>query len=101
MTLKLTLLKRLDTFKVSSLHQPHDSAEMNHWVSSVFGSGEFVDRQTFQVNRRHLKARAFVIATGSDQLFHPPGLLAILQMKKSFPELPQSLAVIGGGPAAN
>jgi len=73
---QIDLLKRLDTFKVSSLHQPHDSAERfeSLGVEVIFGSGEFVDRQTFQVNRRHLKARAFVIATGLDQLFHQPGL---------------------------
>jgi pyruvate/2-oxoglutarate dehydrogenase complex dihydrolipoamide dehydrogenase (E3) component len=90
---------------VISTIQPHDSAERfeSLGVEVIFGSGEFVDGQTFQVNRRHLKARAFVIATGSRPAVPTiPGLLEAGYLTNeevfSLTELPQSLAVIGGGP---
>jgi len=75
MSLKLTLLKRLDTFKVSfynSTARPERFESLG--VEVIFGSGEFVDQHTFKVNGRHLKARA-VIATGSRPAVPPiPGL---------------------------
>ena len=90
---------------VISTIQPHDSAERfeSLGVEVIFGSGEFLDQQTFKLNGRHLKARAFVIATGSRPAVPPiPGLLEAGYLTNeevfSLTELPQSMAVIGGGP---
>lgn len=85
--------------------QPHDSPERftSLGVEVIFGTGQFVDRQTFQINHRQLKARNFVIATGSR-----PAIPAITGLQEAgyitneqvfnLTDRPQSLAVIGGGP---
>ena len=85
--------------------QPHDSPERfeSLGVEVIFGSGQFIDRQTFEVNNRQLKARAFACATGSRAKIPPiPGLKTAGYLTNeqvfSLPELPPSLAVIGGGP---
>lgn len=85
--------------------QPHDSPERfaGLGVEVIFGAGKFVDRHTFEVNGRTLKARAFVIATGSRPAVPAvPGLEAAGYLTNeqvfSLTERPDSLAVIGGGP---
>lgn len=85
--------------------QPNDSPERFRGlgVEVIFGSGQFADRQTFEVNGRRLKARAFVIATGSRPAIPPiPGLQEAGYLTNeqvfSLQQRPQSLAVIGGGP---
>jgi pyruvate/2-oxoglutarate dehydrogenase complex dihydrolipoamide dehydrogenase (E3) component len=85
--------------------QPHDSPERfeSLGVEVIFGSGQFVDRQTFEVNGRQLKARAFAIATGSRPKIPPvPGLEAAGYLTNeqvfSIKDRPPSLAIIGGGP---
>lgn len=90
---------------VISTIQPHDSPERfeSLGVEVIFGSGEFVDQQTFTVNGRRLRARAFVIATGSRPAVPPiPGLQAAGYLTNeqvfSLTQLPESMAVIGGGP---
>lgn len=90
---------------VISTIQPHDSPERFEGlgVEVIFGSGEFIDRQTFKLNGRSLKARAFVIATGSRAAIPSiPGLREAGYLTNeqvfSLTELPNSLAVIGGGP---
>jgi len=90
---------------VISTIQPHDSPERfaELGVEVIFGSGEFIDRQTFKVNNRSLKARAFVIATGSRPAIPPiPGLKEAGYLTNeevfSITQLPKSMAVIGGGP---
>jgi len=90
---------------VISTIQPHDSPERfaELGVEVIFGSGEFIDRQTFKVNSRSLKARAFVIATGSRPAIPPiPGLKEAGYLTNeevfSITQLPKSMAVIGGGP---
>jgi len=90
---------------VISTIQPHDSPERfeSLGVEVIFGNGKFVDRQSFQVNDRRLKARAFVIATGSRAAIPPvPGLeqAGYLTNEQVFSvkTRPDSLGVIGGGP---
>lgn len=90
---------------VISTIQPHDSPERfeSLGVEVIFGSGEFRDRQTFKVNGRNLKARAFVISTGSRAAIPPiPGLKEAGYLTNedvfSITQLPKSIAVIGGGP---
>jgi len=85
--------------------QPHDSPERfaSLGVEVIFGSGKFVNRHTFEVNGRSLKARAFVISTGSRPAVPAiPGLEAAGYLTNeqvfSLTERPDSLAVIGGGP---
>ena len=84
--------------------QPHDSPERFRGlgVEVIFGSGQFVDRQTFKVNGRRLQSRSFVISTGSRPTVPSmPGLQAgFLTNEQIFDlkERPDSLAIIGAGP---
>jgi len=91
--------------KVISNIQPNDSPERfeSLGVEVIFGQGEFKDQRTFTVNGRDLKARAFVISTGSRPKVPPiegieeAGFLTNEQVF-SLKERPDSLAVIGAGP---
>ena len=85
--------------------QPHDSPERfaSLGVEVIFGSGQFIDQETFSINNNYLKARAFVIATGSRPAIPSiPGLeeAGYLTNEQVFNlnQRPHSLAVIGGGP---
>lgn len=91
--------------KVIRTIEVHDSPERfeSLGVEVIFGEGQFCDRNTFEVNGRKLKARAFVVATGS----HPflpavDGLQEVdyITNKTVFTrtEQPESLVVIGAGP---
>ena len=90
---------------VISTIQPHDSPERfeSLGVEVIFGEGQFKDQKTFTVNGRDLKARAFVVSTGSRPQVPPiegieeAGFLTNEQIF-SLKERPQSLAVIGAGP---
>ncbi len=85
--------------------QKHDSTERfeSLGVEVIYGDGQFVDRHTFAVNGRHLKARTFLIATGGR-----PSLPPVTGLQKAgyltnltvfdVTERPGSLAVIGAGP---
>ncbi|PSP15822.1 MAG: pyridine nucleotide-disulfide oxidoreductase [Cyanobacteria bacterium QS_8_64_29] len=85
--------------------QPHDSPERfkSMGVEVIFGEGQFRDGRTFAVNGRTLRARRFVIATGSRPLVPPVAGLEAAgfvtnEQVFSLQERPSSLAVIGGGP---
>ncbi|MEM6424141.1 MAG: NAD(P)/FAD-dependent oxidoreductase [Cyanobacteria bacterium P01_H01_bin.119] len=85
--------------------QEHDSTERfeSLGVEVIYGTGQFVDGHTFEVNGRQLKARNFVVATGSR-----PSLPPVQGLKEagyitnidvfSLKERPDSMAVIGAGP---
>lgn len=85
--------------------EPNDSPERFEGlgVEVIFGSGQFTDNKTFEVNGRKLTARAFVISTGSSPAVPPAeglkeaGFLTNEQVF-SLTEQPESLAVIGSGP---
>lgn len=91
--------------KVISAIEPHDSPERFRGlgVEVIFGSGQFIDQKIFEVNARQLKARNFVISTGSR-----PAIPSIEGLQEvgyitneqvfSLTELPSSLLVIGAGP---
>ncbi|MDJ0724226.1 MAG: FAD-dependent oxidoreductase [Prochloraceae cyanobacterium] len=91
--------------KVIEAIEPHDSPERFRGlgVEVIFGSGQFSDRKTFEVNGRKLKARSFVVSTGSR-----PAIPPVVGLKEagyltnervfSLQERPESLAVIGAGP---
>ncbi|MBW4492082.1 MAG: mercuric reductase [Oscillatoria princeps RMCB-10] len=85
--------------------EPHDSPARfeSLGVEVIFGSGQFTDRQTFEVSGRKLRARAFVIATGSrPKIPQIPGLseAGYLTNEQVFElqKRPESIAVIGAGP---
>lgn len=85
--------------------QPNDSPERfaSLGVEVIFGSGQFIDEQTFSINNRSLTARTFVISTGSRPAIPPiAGLeqVGYLTNEQIFniTERPESLAIIGGGP---
>lgn len=85
--------------------EPHDSPERFRGlgVDVIFGSGQFTDRHTFEVNGRKLTARAFVVSTGSRaRIPNTPGLkeAGFLTNEEVFSlqERPDSMAVIGAGP---
>ncbi len=91
--------------KVIGKIEPHDSPERFEGlgVEVIFGSGQFINKNTFEVNGRKLKARAFVIATGSRPAVPPiPGLEEAGYLTNeqvfSLTERPESLAIIGAGP---
>ncbi|MEO0984675.1 MAG: FAD-dependent oxidoreductase [Cyanobacteria bacterium J06639_14] len=85
--------------------QEHDSTERfeSLGVEVIYGEGQFTDPQTFEVNGRQLKARAFLVATGGrPSVLSVPGLqeagyLTNVQVF-NITERPASLAVIGAGP---
>ncbi|NJM96556.1 MAG: FAD-dependent oxidoreductase [Phormidesmis sp. RL_2_1] len=85
--------------------QEHDSTERFEklGVDVIYGSGQFIDEQTFEVNGRQLKARAFLVATGSRPTVPPvKGLkeAGFLTNEQIFnvKNRPDALAVIGAGP---
>ncbi|MEL6493433.1 MAG: FAD-dependent oxidoreductase [Cyanobacteria bacterium J06634_6] len=85
--------------------QEHDSTERFEklGVDVIYGKGQFVDAKTFEVNGRQLKARAFLIATGSRPTVPPvEGLkeAGFLTNEQVFnvKDRPDALAVIGAGP---
>ncbi|MGB3405054.1 MAG: mercuric reductase [Microcoleaceae cyanobacterium] len=91
--------------KVIKAIEPHDSPERFRGlgVEVIFGDGKFIDGDTFEVNGRQLKARAFVVSTGSRPAIPPiEGLkeAGFLTNEKVFSltERPNSLAIIGAGP---
>lgn len=84
--------------------EPHDSPERfrGFGVEVVFGQAAFVGPGVVEVGGRHLTARRFVVATGSDAAIPPvPGLadLPLLTNETIFSlaETPSQLIVIGGG----
>jgi pyruvate/2-oxoglutarate dehydrogenase complex dihydrolipoamide dehydrogenase (E3) component len=85
--------------------QLYDSVERfeSLGVEVIFGQGHFSDRRTFEVNGRQLRARAFLIATGSRPAaptiagLEAAGYLTNLTVF-DLQQQPASLAVIGGGP---
>jgi pyruvate/2-oxoglutarate dehydrogenase complex dihydrolipoamide dehydrogenase (E3) component len=74
-------------------------------VRVIEGTGRFVDRETVAVNEIAVKARRFIIATGSSPELPPiPGLAdgACLTSETIFDldECPRHLIVLGSGPVA-
>ncbi|MBI4436066.1 MAG: FAD-dependent oxidoreductase [Candidatus Omnitrophica bacterium] len=84
----------------------HDAPENfeKQGIKVLFGEGHFEDSRTFSVDGKTLRAKRFVIATGSRPVILPiPGLkesgvltneMAIDTLK----ELPSSIAILGAGP---
>jgi pyruvate/2-oxoglutarate dehydrogenase complex dihydrolipoamide dehydrogenase (E3) component len=84
---------------------PNDSEERFTalGVKVIKGAAQFVDRQTVEADDHVIKARRFVIATGSTAFIPPiPGLSEVPYLTNEslfeLTRLPQRLVVIGGGP---
>ncbi len=72
-------------------------------VEVIQGTGQFIDRKTFQVEDQALKARAFCVATGSrPRIPQIPGLreAGFITNEQVFglTTCPQRLIILGGGP---
>lgn len=85
--------------------EPNDSPERFRalGVDVIFGAGRFTSRDTFEVNGRKLRAKTFVIATGSRAAVPPiPGIdrtpfltnESVFALRENVPHL----LVIGSGP---
>ncbi|PLX37942.1 MAG: dihydrolipoamide dehydrogenase [Hyphomicrobiales bacterium] len=84
---------------------PHDSVERftGLGVHVIKGAGRFVDKNTVAVGDTLIKARRFVVATGSSALIPPiPGIdtVPVLTNETIFEltTLPEHLVILGGGP---
>ncbi len=84
---------------------PHDSVERfeSLGVRVISAAGKFIDAQTVQAGGETIKARRFVVATGSSAAAPPiPGLdqVGFLTNETIFElrKLPERLIIIGGGP---
>jgi pyruvate/2-oxoglutarate dehydrogenase complex dihydrolipoamide dehydrogenase (E3) component len=84
---------------------PHDSVERFEGlgVKVIQGAAKFLDRDTVEANGQRIKARRFVVATGSRAAVPPiPGLTeaGYLTNESIFEltERPDHLIVVGGGP---
>jgi len=83
----------------------HDSPERFEELGCtvLFGSPSFIDKHHLVLGKEKVKARKFIIATGSSPVIPPiPGLeetkaltnIGVLSLRK----LPKSMIIIGGGP---
>ncbi|CCQ72115.1 NAD(P)/FAD-dependent oxidoreductase [Magnetospira sp. QH-2] len=84
---------------------PHDSQERFEGlgVTVLRGAARFVDGATVAVGDDRIRARRFVIATGSSALVPPiPGLDGVDYLTNEtlfdLPAIPEHLLIIGGGP---
>lgn len=87
--------------------QKHDSAERFCSLGAEvrFGSANFVDEHTVELDGKHISAKSWLIATGSSPSLPPvPGLdkTPYITNKEIFylDSLPASLIVLGAGPIA-
>ena len=84
---------------------PHDSAERFRQlgVEVIEGDARFIDLRTVQIGERKIRARRFVIASGSEPLIpEVPGLdqVRYFTNESIFDNqiLPEHLVILGGGP---
>jgi pyruvate/2-oxoglutarate dehydrogenase complex dihydrolipoamide dehydrogenase (E3) component len=84
--------------------EPNDSPERFRalGVDVVFGAGRFVDEETFDVGGRALRAKTFVVATGSRPAIPAiPGIESVRYLTNetvfALREPVRSLVVVGGG----
>lgn len=87
--------------KVSSHHPPEVFEKRG--IKVIFGSPKFLSNREIEVNGEKLKAKRFIIATGSHPLVPPiEGLKDIEYLTNEtifdLEKLPRSIIVLGGGP---
>ncbi len=83
----------------------HDDPERFRKMGAdvIFGRGSFLDPHTFGINGERLKARRFLVSTGSSPVVPPiPGLREAGALTNEgaleLNELPRSVVILGGGP---
>ncbi len=72
-------------------------------IEIIFGAGKFADGRTFEVNGRKIRARRFLLATGSSPFVpETPGLAEVPYLTNEsvfdLTEQPRRMAVLGAGP---
>ncbi len=88
--------------KEVSQHHPPEIFE-KRGIKVLFGEPKFIDNHTIELERKRLRAKRFIISTGSHP-FVPPikGLQNIEYLTNEnifdLEALPKSIAVLGGGP---
>jgi len=85
-----------------SQHHPAEVFE-KRGVTMLFGESKFIDKQTIELKGKRLRAKRFIICTGSHPLVPPiEGLREIKYLTNEnvfdLKVLPKSLAILGGGP---
>ncbi|HCI43998.1 MAG TPA: mercuric reductase [Candidatus Omnitrophica bacterium] len=86
--------------------QKHDSPEVfkkQYNIDTQFGFPRFVDNHTMELNGKNIRAKTFILATGSSARILPiEGLKNVPFITNvqifSLDKLPSSLIVLGGGP---
>lgn len=91
-----------DIVKKISTHHPAEVFEKKG-IKVFFGSPKFIDRNTIEFKGERISAKRFIVASGSHPLVPPiEGLKDISYLTNEnvfdLEALPQSLAVLGGGP---
>lgn len=91
-----------NVIKKISEHHPPDVFE-KRGIRMLFGSPKFVDQRTIELNGNKIRAKRFILAMGSHPMVPPiEGLKDIEYLTNEnvfdLKSLPESLAVIGGGP---
>ncbi|MCK5655241.1 MAG: FAD-dependent oxidoreductase [Candidatus Aureabacteria bacterium] len=83
----------------------HHSAEVfeRRGIKVLFGSPRFIDSKTLELDGKKISAKRFIICTGSHPLVPPiEGLRSINYLTNEtifdLESLPESLAILGGGP---
>ncbi len=87
--------------KISEHHPPEVFEERG--IKILFGSAAFIDSHTLDLDGKRMRAKRFILATGSHPMVPPiEGLQDIDYLTNqnvfSLKSLPRSLAVLGGGP---
>lgn len=87
--------------KISTHHPPEVFAKKG--IKVLFGSPKFLDQNTVELNDEKLRAKRFIIATGSHPLVPKvEGLDTVDYLTNenifNLDELPSTIAVLGGGP---
>ena len=91
-----------DIVKKISEHHPAEVFE-KRGIKVLLGSPKFIDRRSIDLNGERMRAKRFIIASGSHPLVPPiEGLKDISYLTNEnvfdLEVLPKSLAVLGGGP---
>jgi pyruvate/2-oxoglutarate dehydrogenase complex dihydrolipoamide dehydrogenase (E3) component len=87
--------------EIATHHEPQDLRKRG--IEVLLAQGHFIDGQTFELPDQRIKAKKFIICTGSHPVVFPiPGLKEVGYLTNetvfSLDKLPKSLIVLGGGP---
>lgn len=90
--------------KRNEIYQTHTPEQLKtEGIAVIFGDPSFIDSSTIEINREKIRAKKFILATGS-RPFIPPieGLDTIEYLTTdtlfNLTVLPKSMIIVGGGP---